>query len=378
MFARTQDSHDRGQHQAYGAILQPMHREHIEREFTRLLLQWHEHQNRRQLPWKGEKDPYKIWLSEIILQQTRAEQGLPYYLRFTEAFPTIYDLANAADDDVFRLWQGLGYYSRCRNLLATARQVVQEFGGSFPADYQQLLSLKGIGTYTAAAIGSFAFNLPCAVVDGNVIRVVARYLGLFEPADTTTGKRIFSAAAQNLLATDRSSAYNQAIMDFGATICVPVNPQCAICPVATHCYAKNNGAVAQLPAKTKKVAVKNRYFNYIIIEAADKVWIKQRLEKDIWQHLFEPLLIETNKPIRTADLVLHPRFLSLKTDVWPDFEGSLTQRLTHQLIDSRFFSLKAETAISSLPDGIWVDRADLHKYAFPKTVVAFFHEKAYF
>lgn len=346
--------------------------------FSQRLLSWHEHINKRTLPWKGEKDPYRIWLSEIILQQTRAEQGMPYYLKFVNAYPTVADLAAAIDEDVFRLWQGLGYYSRCRNLLQTARQIVSEFAGEFPADYNRLLSLKGVGAYTAAAIASFAFDLPQAVVDGNVVRVVSRYLGIETEPNTTNGKKAFQAAASRLLAANQSAAYNQAIMDLGATVCTPANPLCSNCPVASNCYARQQGQTALFPTKTKKPTVRTRYFHYLLLKKGNQIWLKQRTEKDIWQQLFEPFLIEAAHKMDATELYASTEYQNAGFHNKPKLVGEFKQRLTHQLIHTRFFNLSIvdEPALPAV--GNWVLENELVNYAFPKTLVAYFSELGYF
>src|SRR3954471_2181765 len=264
-----------------------------QQQFTCQLMQWNKEENTRFLPWKGEQDPYKIWLSEVILQQTRAEQGLPYYQAFIQKYPSIDNLAQAPDSEVFKLWEGLGYYSRCKNLLATARHIMNALGGKFPDNYENILSLKGIGPYIAAAISSFAFNLPHAVVDGNVFRVLARCFGIFTPTDSTEGKKVFSELALQLLDKARPALYNQAIMDFGATICKPVNPLCSQCPEQNICAAYLNGTINELPVKEKKLQKKMRWFTYFIFNVGDKTLVHQRNTKDIWQNLYEFYLVET-------------------------------------------------------------------------------------
>lgn len=263
--------------------------------FTSTLLHWHTHSNTREMPWKGEKDPYKIWLSEIILQQTRVEQGLAYYNKFTQAYPTVFDLAKAKDQTVFKLWEGLGYYNRCRNLLATAREIVKTFDGKFPNDYETLLTLKGVGPYTAAAIASFAFNAPHAVLDGNVYRVIARYQGIDVPTDTTAGKKIFETRAAALLDKKRAGLYNQAIMDFGATVCKPLAPTCNNCPLQKTCVAHATAQVNQLPIKEKQLIKKERRFYYFLLQVQDEIWVTERKHKDIWQGLFEFYLLGAEK-----------------------------------------------------------------------------------
>lgn len=335
--------------------------------FRTALAEWHKETNNRQLPWKQEKDPYKIWLSEIILQQTRALQGLPYYLSFINAYPTIGELAAASDEEVYKLWQGLGYYNRCKNMLITARLICDQYNGIFPNTYNEIINLKGIGPYTAAAIASFAYNLPVAVLDGNVYRVLARYQGIDEPIDSTAGKRLFTTLTDDFVDKKESAAYNQAIMDFGATVCTPQKPDCASCPLARNCLALRDNLVNFLPVKQKKVKVTTRYFNYIIFSHNGAVWLKKRSDKDIWQNLFEPYLIETEREASKGDLFsnlqqYHQHFTNL------EFAGNSRQRLTHRVIDARFYLVHC-ASIPSLPaDGVWVKGNDLKNFAQPKTV----------
>jgi len=348
------------------------------RHFTRSLMRWHSLHNDRSLPWKEEKDPYRIWLSEVILQQTRAQQGLPYYLKFLEAFPGIKDMAAADDAAVFRLWQGLGYYNRCRNMLATARYIAYECSGIFPDSYEKLLALKGIGPYTAAAISSFAFGLPHAVVDGNVYRVLARYFGIEAPYDSTEGKKLFQELAGELLDRSESAGYNQAIMDLGATVCTPAAPRCDECPLQESCFAFRHQAISMLPVKMKKQTVRNRYFHYLLLHAQQHIWIRKRSEKDIWQDLHEPYLIESDTPLDTAGILRTAPFRQLHTGgAELMYEGSLRQRLTHQLIETRFFSLQLGEQ-ADIPGGSWVPQTALPELAFPKTLVSFFEKKLYF
>lgn len=348
--------------------------------FTEELMHWHSTANTRNLPWKEEKDPYKIWVSEIILQQTRALQGLPYYLKFTEAYPDVHAMAGTKDEDAFRLWQGLGYYNRCKNMLATARYVSKELKGKFPDTYEDILSLKGIGPYTASAIASFAYGLPQAVVDGNVYRVLSRYFGIDTPFDTTEGIRQFRELAQELLDKTNSAAYNQAIMDLGATVCTPgASADCLNCPLQEKCVAYKQGMVAMLPVKSKKTEVKKRYFHYLLIHAGDKVWIQKRSGKDIWQNLHEPYLLEADQPLDTSELVKHPGFKKLDLPkVRPQYEGSLSQRLTHRIIESRFYTLYIPKVINMPGEGSWQPVPALKNLAFPKTLVSFLEKKLYF
>ena len=309
------------------------------RQFSKLLLKWNSQSNSRQMPWKGEKDPYKIWLSEIILQQTRVEQGLNYYNNFIKTFPTIQELASAPESTVFKLWEGLGYYSRCRNLIATARFICEHHHGNFPQDYESIRSLKGIGPYTAAAISSFAFNLPHAVVDGNVYRVLARVFGINEPIDSTNGKKQFNHLADELLDRDNPGIYNQAIMDFGATICKPVAPVCNDCVFKKSCVAFNENLVEELPVKQKKKSNKERWFYYFIFDYRGHTTIQQRTRKDIWQQLYQFPLLESSTELNEELIFSSAEKKGLLkkgqyniTHVSPVFR----QQLSHQLIKSRF------------------------------------------
>ena len=260
--------------------------------FSSVLLAWYD-QNKRDLPWRQTKDPYLIWLSEIILQQTRVVQGLAYYNRFSERFPTPRALAEAPEDEVLKYWQGLGYYSRARNLHAAAKSMQ----GEFPRTYEGVRALKGVGDYTAAAVCSIAYDMPYAVVDGNVYRVLARVFGMDTPIDSPAGKKQFTELAQKLLDKKRPGDYNQAIMDFGATVCTPAAPQCLVCPLAAVCRALADGRVEQLPVKAQKTKISNRYFHYIYVKQGENTWLHKRGAGDVWQNLYEPPLVET----KTAD-----------------------------------------------------------------------------
>lgn len=339
--------------------------------FSHSLMRWHEQSNNRSLPWKQEQNPYRIWLSEIILQQTRAEQGLPYYLKFIEAYPTITDLAKAKDEDVFRLWQGLGYYNRCKNLLATARFIAGECKGIFPSTHEAIISLKGVGAYTAAAIASFAYGLPLAVVDGNVTRVLARYFGMEIPLDSTEGKKLFQSLAQELLVKQESAAYNQAIMDLGATVCKPRQPLCAACPLSKNCFAYQHDIMESLPVKSKKLIVKTRYFNYLFLTYEGKTWLRKRVMKDIWQNLYEPLLIESDKDM-AIDALRKEALLKPFNTEGLRYKDVSSQRLTHQIIKAKFYTLELQHLNVELPDGgAWVAIDNIRHYAFPKTLVSF-------
>jgi A/G-specific adenine glycosylase len=346
-------------------------------QFTRQLLNWNRKENKREMPWKGEKDPYKIWLSEIILQQTRVGQGMKYYRKFIEEFPSIHDLAAAEDQRVFKLWEGLGYYSRCRNLIKTAKLVSGELNGIFPGTYEEILKLKGIGPYTAAAIGSFAFALPYAVVDGNVYRVLSRYFNISAPVDSVEGKRIFANLAQEILDKNNPGEYNQAIMDFGATICKPLSPECGSCPLNKNCKAFLINRVKELPVKQKLTRIKQRWFNYLFLEKENKVAIIKRNAKDIWQDLYEFPLVETSRA-STPALILREaeKVYGLKG---MDYEklsvsGIKSQQLSHQLIRGRFIKLKVANTINSSAAWIWVDKEEIKSYSFPRFIYQYFSE----
>lgn len=310
------------------------------------------------MPWKGERDPYKIWLSEIILQQTRVEQGLPYYEKFVAAYPTVRRLAAAPEDEVLKNWEGLGYYSRARNLHAAAKYIAGELSGRFPDTYEGIRALKGVGDYTAAAIASFAYDLPYSVLDGNVYRVLARFFGIRTPIDTPAAKKTFAALAAELLDTTRPGAYNQAIMDFGATHCTPRQPACPACPLRERCAALQTGQVNRLPAKSKTAGKKERFFAYVVFYHRDHTWVRQRDGKDIWQNLYEfPLLELPALPADPADLpgmLLHEFF----PGGFPPgaavrgISRPYRQTLTHRIINAVFCEI-------DLPDEIEI--ADFQK-----------------
>jgi A/G-specific adenine glycosylase len=336
--------------------------------FTSKLLEWDRELNQRLMPWKGEKDPYKIWLSEVILQQTRVEQGWNYYNRFIEAFPTISALAYAEDQQVFKLWEGLGYYSRCRNLLATARLVMSEHNGVLPGTYQELIKLKGIGPYTASAISSFAFGENKAVVDGNVQRVLARYFGVSVSASTSAGKKFYADLAQSLISNESPAKYNQAIMDFGALICKPKQPACLQCIQSTECEAFRLGKVAELPFKEPAMAKKHRWFNYFILESAHHIYLRERTAKDIWQHLYEFLLIETSDDLPVPDKLLK-NYLHSPFQVYPATKP-YKQVLSHQVIHARFSRIVLSQDIN-IEGFKAVLKSDIKQFPFPRLISLF-------
>jgi A/G-specific adenine glycosylase len=337
--------------------------------FTRKLMHWNDSSNSREMPWKGEKDPYKIWLSEVILQQTRVQQGWSYYNRFIEKYPSIRHLAAAPDDDVFKLWEGLGYYSRCRNLLHTARTVTEKYAGTFPADFESIRDLKGIGEYTASAIASFAFGLPYAVVDGNVQRVLSRFFGMRLPVDSKDGRNeIINLARQNL-ETTHPGKYNQAIIDLGATICVPRNPLCTICPLQTDCIALNSGTMHDLPVKLKAVSRRTRYFNYFVVTDNQRVLIRKRTEKDIWQNLYEFVMIESDSFSDDPLQLFQTRF-SIKASDIREQPKQVRHQLTHQDLHSRFILLTT-TEVNTTGDYFPVTLSSVANYPFPRLITRY-------
>lgn len=323
------------------------------------------------MPWKGEKDPYKIWLSEVILQQTRVEQGLSYYEKFISHYPTVQQLAAAKDESVFKLWEGLGYYNRCKNLLFTARDIVQNRGGRFPDTYESILELKGVGPYTAAAISSFAFNLPFAVVDGNVFRVLSRLFAIATPIDSTAGKYEFAELAQQVLSKEEPGIYNQAIMDFGATICKPALPLCNHCPLQQHCKAYSQGKVNSLPVKEKVLQKKTRWFTYFLLNVKGKVLVSKRTAKDIWENLYEFYLLESEDKLgwnpAAVQVWLQEQFGAAQAEV-AHITPVMAQQLTHQTIKAQFISVQLPAVPAPLKNFQWQPLAALPELAFPKLV----------
>ncbi len=334
--------------------------------FSIELIEWYNH-NKRDLPWRKTKDPYLIWLSEIILQQTRVDQGLSYFQEFSERFPTVNDLATANEDEVLKLWQGLGYYSRARNLHFTAKVIAKDYQGVFPSNYTEILALKGVGEYTAAAIASFSFKLPYPVIDGNVYRVLSRIFGIETPIDSSIGKKEFKLLANELIDKKNPATYNQAIMEFGALNCTPKLPNCENCIFNLECNALKNNLVNVLPKKEKKIKQRHRYFNYIVIRNAQYIYIKQRSEKDIWQGLYDFPLIETVKEIGTiADLNLKeliPQNFSLKNQSVP-----ITHILSHQKIHATFWQIESKTAPINSKNYFKIDINNLSEYPVPKLI----------
>ena len=311
--------------------------------FTNLLLEWFA-QNSRSLPWRETNDPYAIWLSEIILQQTRVQQGMDYWYRFMRRWPDIESLARSSEDEVLRMWQGLGYYSRARNLHKCARQVVEQYGGIFPSDFEQLRKLQGIGNYTAAAISSIAFNQPHAVVDGNVYRVLSRLYDIDTPINTEEGKQLFAQLANDLLDYEHPGRHNQALMEFGALQCQPQNHDCLHCPLQSHCLAFDHHTVEARPVKEKRLKTKTRYFHYLVLRAPNHgIYLRKRESNDIWKKLYDFPCVENDHPM-TVDEVLNSgvfnRIVSNQCFQILSATPPYTHKLTHQTIVASFFEIK--------------------------------------
>ncbi len=316
-----------------------------------ILIEWY-NINKRDLPWRDISDPYLIWISEIILQQTRVKQGLDYYLRFVKRFPNVAALAMAEEDDVLKYWQGLGYYSRARNLHKAARQIMSDYKGVFPTQHAQVLKLAGIGDYTAAAITSFAFNQAYAVVDGNVYRVLSRLFGIETPIDSGKGKKLFAELARNLLPDSTPGQFNQAIMEFGALQCIPASPDCIICPLNHICQAFELNLVEKLPVKSQKTKVSNRFFNYLFIEYNENTFLQKRVAKDVWQNLYEFPLIETDSLLTALELTYNESFKLLfdgiKEVEITKISNPMKHILSHRVIYAQFISIK----ISEINEGL--------------------------
>ncbi len=339
--------------------------------FSINLLSWYQN-NKRDLPWRNTVNAYYIWLSEIILQQTRVEQGMPYYLAFVNEFPKVEDLAKASEDKVLKMWQGLGYYSRARNLHFTAKDIVENHNALFPEDYNEILKFKGIGTYTAAAISSFAFGLPFAVVDGNVIRVLSRVFGIDTPYDTTLGKKEFQKLAQELLITDEAATYNQAIMEFGAMQCKPKSPNCTICPMQDFCEAFNASKIDQFPVKSKKIIVKDRFLHFFMINKKEHVYLGKR-DNGIWKGLYEFPFIEVKRQMGKKELINTSEWETLidADDVEiVSVSGEYIHKLSHQKLHVVFWNLKS-TEIT-LPEYELVAKNTLLSYPVSRLMEKYF------
>ncbi len=341
--------------------------------FHKTLVNWYLC-NKRDLPWRQTNDPYRIWLSEIMLQQTRIEQGLPYYLVFTEAFPTVFDLANASQEKVLKLWQGLGYYSRARNLHETAKHVANNLNGIFPTTYIELLKLKGVGEYTASAIASFCFNEAKPVVDGNVYRVLARYFDIATPINSRAGQKEFKLLAEEVLSTQEPATYNQAIMEFGALQCKPQNPLCDTCPLSWSCLALKNNTIKELPVKLKKAKIKKRYFNYLVfLSEENETLLEQRAGKGIWEGLYQFPLIETQSVCSSEEFEVSVFKKSLvtgpieKVSLYNDLP--IIHKLSHQHIYTSFWIIEKKVLKE-----VSIPLAEIHQYPVPVLIANFINE----
>ena len=339
-------------------------------DFSSILEDWYARNGRYDLPWRKVSDPYLIWLSETILQQTRVVQGYDYYIRFAERFPDVFKLAEAEEDEVLKLWQGLGYYSRARNLHFAAKTIAEM--GEFPTDYENVRKLKGVGDYTAAAICSFAYNQAHAVVDGNVYRVLSRFFGISTPIDTNDGKKEFTALANELLDKEHPGKYNSAIMDFGALQCTPKSPNCDSCPFAGSCYALQNNAISDLPVKSKKTAVTNRYFVYIYLEDAQHTLLHRRGKGDIWQGLYEPYLIEFDKQPTDKEVMDKIKGISAcqEATIVPVAKG-LKHVLTHRRLWIDSYKIKLDQ-LPEIEGYQKIDKTKRDNFATPRIVTTIF------
>lgn len=339
-------------------------------DFSKKLIAWYL-ENKRDLPWRNTTHPYPVWLSEIILQQTRVAQGLPYFESFLNAFPTVFDLAEANEEEILKLWQGLGYYSRARNLHQTAKTIAIQYNGEFPKSYKELLQLKGVGSYTAAAIASFCYEEPVAVLDGNVFRVLSRYYGISTDISSPKGKTEFTALANEVMSRQHPSLYNQAIMEFGALQCVPKNPDCTVCVVKDSCAALQHKKVSELPVKLKKTKQTNRYFNYLIIEDEHQnVLIQKRTQKGIWHNLYEFPLLETegiiNLKVLSNLIEKESIFVNSVLEIIEMNDESILHLLSHQKLYIKFWWVKTE---GKLKDALsW---EEIKKRPFPIVVYNF-------
>ena len=339
-------------------------------QFSKTLTHWYS-VHKRSLPWRETQNPYRVWLSEIILQQTQVNQGLPYYERFLERFPTIQHLSKATEQEVLRQWQGLGYYSRARNLHATAKHIVANFDGDFPTTYRELIKLKGIGDYTASAIASICNDEPCAVVDGNVYRVLSRYFRIKTPINTTQGIKEFKSLAQSLLPTSNIGEYNQAIMEFGARQCKPRNPDCTVCPLSSKCLALKHREITTLPVKLKKTKVRTRYFNYLVFVSQGKTILEKRVSpKDIWQNLYQFPLVETQNEMTQNSFRTHTHVKEVlnasSTSITLFNNDSIVHKLSHQHLFTKFWIIENS---QNIDQGIPV--SEIERYPVPALIKNF-------
>ncbi|KAF2079624.1 A/G-specific adenine glycosylase [Flavobacterium sharifuzzamanii] len=343
-------------------------------DFHNILIKWYL-QNKRDLPWRKTVDPYQIWLSEIMLQQTRVVQGMPYFFSFTKEFPTVKHLADAPEEKVLKLWQGLGYYSRARNLHKTAQYISNDLNGVFPDSYKELLKLKGVGEYTAAAIASFSYNEPVPVVDGNVFRVLSRYLDVESDIALPATKKEFTALAQELMPKDNPALFNQAIMEFGALQCVPKSPDCSVCVFNESCAALQKGKVNMLPVKSKKLKVTNRYFNYLILEdVLGNTLIQKRTQKGIWHNLYEFPLLEMESIVGFNEVSE-----KAKEEIFSEYtiisiedcsESTIVHKLSHQHLHIQFWKIKVQEKIEN-----GIDSQKIKTFPFPIVIYNFIEKQ---
>lgn len=342
--------------------------------FSEEIIEWY-HKHKRDLPWRNTKDSYIIWLSEIIMQQTRVEQGMPYFNRFAEKYPTVKHFASATEEEILKLWQGLGYYSRGRNMHQTSRAVMEEHAGYFPKNYDSLIRLKGIGEYTAAAISSFSSNEAKAVVDGNVFRLLSRYFGIDTPINTVKGKKIFTDLANELLDQTQAGTFNQAMMEFGSLQCKPKNPDCLQCPLQTSCEARLKNKINDLPVKLKSQKSKDRYFNYIVAIKNNKILVNKRCSGDIWENMIDLPLFETDSPIEVPDLIQSEKFIGAfgKQVLVRSISKPVKHILSHQKLNTRFINIEQFTE-DFIPHQNWfyVSKEELDKLPQPKLIFQFF------
>ena len=336
------------------------------------LINWYE-ENHRDLPWRNNPTPYEVWLSEVILQQTRVNQGMDYYLRFTEKWPTVNDLAQTSEEEVLKMWQGLGYYSRARNLYHCANQVVEQYKGEFPADFEKLKHLKGIGDYTAAAIASIAYNLPHAVVDGNVYRVLARLFDINTPINNNEGQKLFTQLADELLNKSQPGLHNQAMMEFGALHCTPKNPNCLLCPLQAQCLAFAHQTVMLRPVKLAKTKITTRYFNYLILRINSSLYLHKRNDNDIWKNLYDFPCIESQTPMSVEEVIASEAFLRLiENKPFTIIKSSpvFTHKLTHRTLLAQFIEIKLEQELLQIQtkDLFLTPETELGSFPIPRLI----------
>lgn len=340
--------------------------------FSDLIILWYQ-ENKRDLPWRHTNDPYRIWISEIILQQTRVEQGLAYYQRFLERFPDIRSLANAEEEEVMKIWQGLGYYSRARNMHHSARTIIHESHAEFPASYEELKKMKGIGDYSASAISSIVSGEPHPVVDGNVLRVIARFKGIREPVNNTAARKKIKEILAGYIDHEQAGNFNQAVMELGALVCKPKQPLCDKCPLSSDCVAFNQDLVSQLPVLAKSASSKTRYFNYLIILSKsgqeNYIWLKKRTGNDIWKNLYDFPLVETEKTCSTEELVNDPQWKKItgyhQVIIYPGLHPA-RHVLTHRVLMVKFICISCDDF--SHPEFIKVHLQEFHKYPVPRLI----------